>query len=185
MGLGLFTPFGLAGSVFYMLHDMLVKTSLFLVSGVIQRVAGTSDLQRLGGLYEGCPGVALLFLIPALSLAGMPPFSGFFAKLSLVQAGLECGQYGIVALALGTAFLTVFSMTTIWTEAFWKPLPDDAVPLRKTQGQRAGLLLPLVGLTALSVLIGFAAEPVFLLTRRAAEQLMAPRLYIQAVLGGT
>ena len=103
MGLGLFTLNAVAGSIFYIVHHIIVKTNLFLVSGVTRRLAGTYELKKLGGLYSLYPGIAVLFLVPALSLAGIPPLSGFFAKFSLVRAGLESEQYWIVAAALGVS----------------------------------------------------------------------------------
>ena len=88
MGLGLFSSLALAGSVFFIAHNIIAKTNLFLISGLAYRLRGTYDLHALGGLYAAYPVVALLFLIPALSLAGLPPLSGFAAKLILVRAGL-------------------------------------------------------------------------------------------------
>jgi multicomponent Na+:H+ antiporter subunit D len=181
MGLGLFTRLALAGSVFYIVHHIIVKTNLFLVSGVAYRLRGTFELKDLGGLYHAHPLLALLFLIPALSLAGMPPLSGFFAKLALLQAGLERGQYGIVMVALAVGILTLVSMTKIWAEAFWKPAADP--PASGMRSPRA-LLLPIVTLATLTVLIGLAAGPLLALSLQAADQLLNPREYIQAVLGG-
>jgi multicomponent Na+:H+ antiporter subunit D len=181
MGLGLFTPLALAGSVFYIMHHIIVKTNLFLISGVASRIQGTGELKKSGGLYAAYPGLALLFLIPALSLAGIPPLSGFWAKLTLVRAGLETQQYLIVAAALGVSLLTLFSMTKIWGETFWKPSP---VPLPRPQRQPAALVLPIAALALITVAIGLAAEPMFTLAMRAAEQLLNPADYIRAVLGG-
>src|SRR5688572_24676152 len=123
----------LAGSVFYIVHHIAAMTNLFLVSSVVRRLCGTFELKRQGGLYQTQPLLAALFLVPALSLGGMPPLSGFFAKLSLVQAGLGAGRYAIVAAALVVGLLTLFSMTRIWAEAFWKPLPQDAAADPGTQ----------------------------------------------------
>jgi multicomponent Na+:H+ antiporter subunit D len=120
MGLALFTPLALGGAVYFILHNMLVKTNLFLVGGLIERMGGTGDLKKLGGLYRSAPLLAILFLLPALSLGGIPPLSGFFAKLSLIIAGIEVGQYGLVAASLVTGFWTLYSMTKIWTLAFWQ-----------------------------------------------------------------
>jgi multicomponent Na+:H+ antiporter subunit D len=169
----------LAGSVFYIMHHIIVKTNLFLVSGVVRRLGGSFELKELGGLYRAYPGLAILFLIPALSLAGMPPLSGFFAKLALVQAGLGTEQYAIVAVALVVGLLTLFSMTKIWAEAFWKP---SALALANSRERRT-LLLPIALLAALTVSVGLAAEPVFVLATRAAEQLADREGYIRAVLG--
>jgi multicomponent Na+:H+ antiporter subunit D len=191
MGLGLFTVSALSGAIFFMAHVILAKSTLFLVSGVVHRLEGTYELNKLGGLYANYPFLAILFLIPALSLAGVPPFSGFFAKLALVQAGLASGQYLIVAAALGVSVLTLFSMIKIWTEAFWKPLPQTenpsspqpAVIIRK--GGYSLMFLPILALATLAVIIGLSAEAFFQLAWQAAEQLMNPAIYIQAVLGGS
>ena len=93
LGLGLFTPLALAGTVFYLIHHIVVKTNLFLVGGIVRRLGGTLELGSLGGLYRSRPGLALLFLVPAFSLAGIPPLSGFWGKLVLVKAGLDAGHY--------------------------------------------------------------------------------------------
>jgi multicomponent Na+:H+ antiporter subunit D len=189
MGLGLFTQRGIAGSVFYVIEDIVVLTALFLVSGIVRRLGGSYDLKRLGGLYTGAPLVALLFFIPALSLSGIPPLSGFFAKLVLLQAALAAEQYLIVATALGASVLTLFTVTKLWAEVFWKPAPQlDHTPAaagRAMQKQAIPktMLLPIAGLVMLIVLIGVGAEPVFALATRAAEQLLDPTEYIGRVLG--
>jgi multicomponent Na+:H+ antiporter subunit D len=188
MGLGLFTATALAASVFYVVHHIIVKTNLFLIAGVARLVGGSFELKELGGLYRSSPGLAILFLIPAMSLAGMPPFSGFVAKLGLVQAGLEIESYLIVGVALAVSALTLLSMTKIWAEAFWKPAPEGAaVPLEEQRppgrGGRLTLLLPIVALAAITVSIGLLAEPLFTVALEAGEQLMDPNAYIDAVLG--
>ena len=193
MGLGVFTPLALAGSIFYLIHHIIVKTTLFMISGVVQRLRGTLDLRRLGGLAADSPVLAVLFLIPALSLAGLPPLSGFFAKLALVRAGLDAGSYAVVAAALGVSLLTLVSMTKIWQEAFWKPPPSpiagETIPPQGASGGMLGaaaspsLLVPIAALVTLTVTTGLAAEPVFDLAVQAAAQLMDPSAYINAVLG--
>jgi len=188
LGLGLFSPAGLAGSVFYIVHHIIVKTNLFLVSGVAHRLRGTYELKRLGGLYHASPILSILFLIPALSLAGVPPLSGFFAKLSLVGPGLEAQQYAIVATALGVSLLTLFSMTKIWAEAFWRETAkgsgrQDAATASEPNARWSLLLLPIALLATLTVALGLGAGPTFTLATRAGEELMNPAGYIHAVLG--
>lgn len=183
MGLGLFTPLGLAASVFYIAHHIVVKTNLFLVSGVVERITRSADLASMGGLYRTRPQLAMLFLVPALSLAGIPPLSGFFAKLGLVEAGLIRGERLIVGVALGVSLLTLYSMMKIWNGAFWKPAPDEA-PAPQAAVGLTSQLLPIGLLAAITVLIGFAAGPVFTLAQRAGERLINPAAYIRAVLEG-
>lgn len=189
MGLGLFTSQALAGAIFFILHVSIVKVALFLVSGVVERLRGTGKLKELGGLYRTNPGLAVLFMIPAMSLAGIPPLSGFFAKLALVQVALEMQQYAIVITALGVSLLTLFLMTKIWVEAFWKPGPTTSEYMGSEQTQilkksQILFLSPIVLLALVTVLMGLAAEPFFALATRAAEQLLDPSEYIHAVFGG-
>ena len=187
-GLGLFTATALAGSIFYIVHHIVVKTNLFLVSGVVHRIQGTYELKKLGGLYSTRPALSILFLIPALSLAGLPPLSGFVAKFTLVRAGLESHSYILVATALAVGLLTLFSMTKIWTEAFWKETPAslEVMPASSSSEPDVSywlLILPIASLALMTILIGLAAEPVYVLASRAAQQLIDPAEYIQAVLG--
>ncbi len=188
MGLGLFTPAGLAGAVFYIIEDIIVLTALFMVAGVIRRRGGSERFDRLGGLYATAPGLAALFLVPALSLSGIPPLSGFFAKLALLRAGLAAGQYAIVATALVASFLTLISVARIWSEVFWKDAPKDVAPITTARGVLASPALaraPIVVLVALIVALGLAAGPVFDLATQAAGQLSEPARYVQIVLGGS
>lgn len=189
MGLGLHTQLAIAGTLFFMVHVMLVKSALFLVSGLVIRIYGTCELEKLGGLYHGNPMVAVLFLLPALSLAGIPPLSGFWAKLVLVAAGLNTGQYEIIAVALGVSMLVLYAMMRIWNEAFWKnpPLHHGLTggAVSAAAGSRLLLLAPTVLLVALTMVIALAAEPLFGLSLRAAGQLLDPAGYIEAVLGKT
>jgi multicomponent Na+:H+ antiporter subunit D len=184
LGLGLLTTAGLAGSIFYIVHHIIVKTNLFLVSGVVYLLRGTFELKSLGGLYSSNPGLAILFLVPALSLAGLPPLSGFFAKLTIVQAGLQAEQYLLVATALVVGLLTLFSMTKIWAEVFWKQAPAGPNGAQADAKSDAAWLLvaPIIFLAAITITIGLAVEPVYLLASRAAEQLMDPKEYISRVL---
>ncbi len=184
MGLGLFTPLALAGTVFFMVHVIFSKAALFLVSGVVCRIAGTYDLKKLGGLYRTAPGLSLLFLIPALSLAGMPPLSGFVAKLALIEAGLATAQYAVVAVALGVSILTLFSMMKIWTEAFWKNPPEPERPREEKSAAPRLLIAPISALAILIIILGLAAGPLMEIAAQAAEQLLHPEGYVESVLGG-
>jgi multicomponent Na+:H+ antiporter subunit D len=186
LGLGLFTPLALAGSVFYIVHHIIVKTNLFLVSGFVHRLRGAYELKPLGGLLTSRPALSFLFLVPALSLAGIPPLSGFWGKMILARAGLEIDAYIIVAVSLFVGLLTLFSMTKIWSEVFWKNAADPKgfeVPQPPTGGHLLAFLAPIVFLTTLTILIGLFPGPMFSLATRAAEQLLNPEEYIRTVLG--
>ena len=185
LGLALLTPLALAGAVFYLVHHIVVKANLFLIGGVAQRIAGSNDLARIGGLYKSAPLLAVLFLIPAFSLAGFPPLSGFWAKYVLIAAALEDEAWLFAGVALVVGLLTIYSMTKIWAEAFWKPHPEGIEPSldRLDTATRARMLWPIAGLALLTLIIGFFPEPFVQFAERAAAQLLDPSAYIAAVLG--
>ena len=186
LGLALYTPLAIAGSVFYLVHHIIVKANLFLIAGVAERLTGGSDVYRIGGLYAGAPLLGALFLIPAFSLAGFPPLSGFWAKFVLIRAALEIEHWLIVAVALLTGLMTIYSMTKIWAEAFWSPHPDGRVPhLADLPGPaRAALVIPIAALALLTCAIGLFPQPFVAFAEVAANQLLDPAPYRAAVLGG-
>ncbi len=188
MGLALYTPLALIGGVFYIMHHIIVKTNLFLVSGVAHRLLGSYDLKKLGGLYKERPFLAIMFLIPALSLAGLPPLSGFFAKFIIIRAGIEAEAWLITLVALIVGLLTLYSMIKIWAEAFWKAVPEG-VDTSALTGKKAdpGLIymyIPIVLLAICTLLIGLYGQPIYELAEASAAQLLNPDGYIEAVLGG-
>ena len=115
---------GDAAAMFFVLHHSLVKAGLILTAALIFRATGHYDLRRIGGLYACKPWLGVLFLLLALSLVGIPPFSGFWGKYLIVRAALVQGEYLWAAVALAVGALTLYSMLKIWLEAFWKPHPD-------------------------------------------------------------
>ena len=182
VGLALWTPAALAGSILYVLHHMLVISTLFLVSGLFLRQRRTTDLRVLGGMYRGQPVVACLVLVPLFSLAGTPPLSGFIAKLAVVGGMLESQQYLLAAIALAVSLLTVLSMARVWEEAFWKPAPEP--PAGAHQPRLGGAILtPVAFLVTLTLGLTVGADPAYRVATKAAEQLLDPSGYVQAVLG--
>jgi len=185
MGLGLFTVAGLAAAVFYTVHHIVAKTSMFLAGGLIEHVGGSGRLNRLGGMVTTAPVVAVLFLIPALSLAGVPPLSGFVAKLALVDAGVTQRSYVIVAVAILVSLLTLFSMMKIWSGVFWSPADEEPEVRSRVVGPLGGpilMVVPTTVLVALGVAMGLAGAPIWALSQRAATDLLDPGNYIRAVL---
>ncbi len=172
---------GLAAAVFYIAHHIIVKTNLFLIGGTVRAIDGSYKLERLGGLASRRPWLGVLFLIPALSLAGVPPLSGFWAKLGVVRAALETQAYVVVTAALAAGLLTLVSMMKIWNEVFWKPSPAQMRPPTSPPPGLALRLGPSVALALLTVWIGLAPQTLFGWAQTAADQLLHPGRYIQAV----
>jgi len=183
LGLGLFTRVAIAGTVFYIFHNIIVKTNLFLVSGIVKHIKGLYDLKKLGGLYSSQPFLAFLFIVPAFSLAGIPPLSGFWAKFLLVKAGLGLHAWISVSIALLVSLLTLYSMTKIWAEVFWKADPVEQDNSFKKDKAYYSMLLPIIFLAALTVVISLYTEPFLNVAFKCADQLLNPSHYIQAVLG--
>ena len=179
--LSLLTPAALAGTIFYVLHHIVVITNLYLVSGVLLRLRRTTDMAGLGGLYRDHPVFSALAMIPIFSLAGVPPLSGFLGKLAIVDGAFAAGAYGVGALVLAVGLLTLLSMGRAWADSFWKP-SDDANDLA-TPGTQ--FLVAIAALSLLTVAMTIGAEPLFELTTRSAQQLLHHEEYVRAVQGGT
>jgi multicomponent Na+:H+ antiporter subunit D len=185
LGLALFTVAGVGAAILYLINQIVLKSTLLLGAGMVDHAAGSSRLAEIGGLARRFPVLGWLFLLPALSLAGVPPFSGFVAKLSVIDAGFGIGSWAAVGVALGVSVLTLYSMTKIWGGAFWGEVevvaePGDAVSARHggTWPMLASTGALVVGTLALAVLAG----PLFGLCERAAADLLDPAAYIQVVL---
>lgn len=126
LAIALASPAGQTAALFYTIHHIVVKANLFLIAALIWRATGSYDLRRIGGLYAARPALALLFAVPALSLVGIPPLSGFWAKLLVLQEAVDQSRIAWTVLALLVSVLTLYSMMKIWLEAFWKPHPEPA-----------------------------------------------------------
>lgn len=184
MGLGLFTAAGIGAAVFFLVHTILVKVALLFVNGIVYEVTKTNNLALMGGLYRTRPLLAWLFLVPAFSLAGLPPFSGFFAKLALARAGLETSQYVIVAVSLLASTLTLYAMSRIWNEAFWKKSPPGEMGRGQDRtGSLAALTAPTAAAVVLMIGLSLGAGLVMSVSLQAGGQLLDPAQYINTVLG--
>ncbi|MET0764124.1 MAG: Na+/H+ antiporter subunit D [Blastococcus sp.] len=158
-GIALATASGLAGAIFYVAHHIAIQTTLFLVAGLVERQGGSTSVDRLGGLAKRSPLLALLFFVPAMNLAGIPPLSGFIGKLGLLEAGVADGSPLALTLVAGgvlTSLLTLLAIARVWTRAFWRP-PTQA-PADDTAAAAASDAGSSRGSGAEPVLVG-AADP--------------------------
>jgi multicomponent Na+:H+ antiporter subunit D len=182
-GLALSSRAGLSAAIFYVAHHITVQTALFLVVGLVERRGGTTSLDRLGSLARLAPLLAALFFVPAMNLAGIPPFSGFLGKVGLLQAGVADGRplaWILVAGGLLTSLLTLYAVVKAWNKAFWQDAP---APLPKVRMPR-GMLASAGVLVSVGVVIAVAAGPLYRYTDVAADYLRARDPYISAVLSG-
>jgi len=179
LALGLFTPVSLMAAVFYIAHHIVVKASLFLIGGVAALLNRTDDLGRMGGLWREVPWLGLLFLVQALSLAGLPPLSGFWGKYLIVVEGLGTGEYVLVGVSLVASVLTLFSMLKIWLAAFWGS--GEGVVVRRDDARWRPLAWVCGGMAAVSLAIGLGAEGLARVARVAADAALDQAGYVQAV----
>jgi multicomponent Na+:H+ antiporter subunit D len=188
-GIGLATDAGLSGAIFYVVHHIIIQTTLFLAAGLIERRGGTTTLDRLGGLARLAPVLGVLFFLPALNLAGIPPFSGFLGKLGLLQAGVAADgvlAWLLVGGSVVTSLLTLYAIGRVWNLAFWRT-PREQEPAAASPV--TGRVLPrlMVGATLALVVLGngltVVSGPLFDVTSRAAAELRDREPYVRAVFG--
>ncbi|MGO1316862.1 MAG: Na+/H+ antiporter subunit D [Cellulomonadaceae bacterium] len=180
-GISLMSETGLSASVYYVVHHITVQTTLFLVVGLMERIGGTTSLEKLGGLAKAAPLLAVMFFIPAMNLAGIPPLSGFLGKVGLLQGGVEQASalsYTLVAGGIVTSLLTLYAIVKAWNKAFWQPPAQEIAPSRLPLGM-AG---PTIGLIGLGLCLTVFAGPLYGYAERAGSDLMARTPYVEAVL---
>lgn len=180
MGLALSTPEGLGAASFYLIHDIIVKGAVFLLAGVIAVAAGSADLTKIGGLIRTHPVLAVIFLGAGLSLAGLPPFSGFWAKVLVADAAFDGAKPVLGGIALGTGLLSLMCVAKIWMEAFWKAAPEG---MRVTARLPRVMVVPATLLVLVSLAIGVYADPLIELANAAGAGLADPSAYVETVLG--
>ena len=199
-GVAVANQLGLTATLFYVVHHITIQTTLFLVTGLIEYRTGSANIERLGSMAKISPLVAILYLIPALNLGGIPPFSGFIGKVGLIEGGVVNGSglaWVMVAASVVTSLLTLLVMMRIWSRVFWRPIEDSEdpamrgleeaelveakkPPLRKDS---PGLVAPTVALVGVGVALTVVAGPLFDFTEKAANDMIHRTPYIEAVMG--
>ncbi len=186
-GLGLNTELAFVAVIFYLIHDVIVKSNFFMISGIILKMRETVDITRLGSLLKDYPKFSFMVALVLFSLIGIPPLSGFWPKVLLFQETFKQENYVLLAALIVASFVTLFAVIRIWSEAFWKESPKpiteeiDHFASFPLSGKIA-LIAPVIGLTAVSLFIGLNANNVFKLAEKAAYEMKHPEIYINNVL---
>lgn len=180
LGIAGMHPSGVTGTVAYLLSDMMVVTALVLAAGEVERVTGETELSKMGGIYRNYPGLAVVFLVVALSVAGFPPLIGFWAKVALLQGLIEAGQWQIgVAALLGSA-VVLLGVSQVWSRGLWKGTTIG----ERGEGRDLRMAVPVGSLVLLIAAISLVPGPLFSLAERSANQLLDLELYRNVALGG-
>ncbi len=176
-GLAIFNQDALSGSIYYLIHDMIIKAALFLIVGVIVYVAGTSDLRKMGGLIHNYPLLGWILFISAFVLAGIPPLSGFIGKILLIKGSFANDEIVIVVIALLSSLLILYSIMKIFIQGFWGDKQENL-----SKKSIKGFLSPIIFLLCISIFLGVGAEWVYPNVELISEYLLDPEIYINSVL---
>lgn len=186
LGVALFTPLGLAAGIFYLLHHMIVKSSLFLSAAAVETRYGTDTLNELKGRVGREPLLTVVFGVAALSLAGLPPFSGFFAKLMLITGAVDAGQIVAAVLALAVSLVTLMSMLKIFIAVFAPTVTGtfrtEGRVIARAPATPLRLVAPGAVLAVITLALGIGAQGLFDLATVAAAGLLDTGAYVEAVL---
>ncbi len=186
-GIGIGSVLAITGVIFYLFHDIIVKTNLFMVAGLTHRMTGTSSIRDLGGIYDKYPMLALLMAVPLFSLVGIPPLSGFWPKIGLISAGFTDHKWIISGLIILGSFFTLIAIAKLWAEVFWKPSKEIYARPNFTFWNKLGVkrkllyLVPIGFLAALSLFIGLGAGVIEPVAERVALELSDTMIYVNAV----
>ena len=181
-GLALGSETGLTGAVFYAVHSMVVMTALYFLAGIVGRRMNGFSLATAGGLYSQAPWLAGIALVLLLSVSGLPPFSGLWAKVYLVKASLDVGAWWLAFAILLTGLLTTIAVGRTFAFSFWRERQaDDGEGSEAPAGTSGFVTASLVALTALTVAAGLYPEPLIQVSDRIASELLAPAGYVDTV----
>ncbi len=198
VGLAIFTQFSLAAGIFYMIHHIVTMAALLLTSGAIEQTYGSGRYERLAGLARRDPWIAVVYAFALLSLVGLPPSTGFFAKIGLLQAAAGAGGWQAwfyITVVCVAAVGTLFAMQRLWSGVFWGPSmenyrPEDPnggrakrVPLPRDLKVRWNLAAPGAFLVGVQLVFFVLAGTLIPVAQRAADNLTNLEPYVTAVLG--
>lgn len=177
LGIGLSSSVSISGTIFYMLHHMIVISSLFLIAGRMIQITGTNDISKMGNLWKQSPGLGVLFLLQAFSLIGIPPFSGFWGKLMIILSGVNVMQLIPTFSLIIASILTLLSMIIIWFSAFYKT--DSTIKLNLAPNKPTMTAISI--LVFVSVSMGLGANIMTRTSFLASDQLFDSAGYVESV----
>lgn len=178
-GLAIFNATAIEGAIYYLVHDMIVKALLFLLVGATIYLSGTARLEQMSGMIRNYPLLGWLFFITMVSLAGIPPLSGFIGKVYVAQGAIESSAFVLLAVTLISSIFVLYSLLRIFRNVFWGETiisKDSMIPMKK------GMIIPCALLAMATLTLGLGVEGIASVVADAAATLMNPEIYIDAVL---
>ncbi|WP_345741963.1 proton-conducting transporter membrane subunit [Serinicoccus marinus] len=198
LGLLLFTQFSLGAGIFYTVHSIVTMGALILGAGAIEQVYGSGRYERLSGIIRRDRMLTIGYALALMSIVGLPPSAGFFAKVVLVQASAQAGgawQAVFVTLICIGALGSLVAMQRLWVGVFWGPDMEDYLPDSPETGRgpktkltddvrvTPRLMAPMAVLVVTQLAMFVLAGPLMEITTRAATGLVDLAPYVEAVLG--
>jgi len=169
------------GGLFHLINHAAFKSLLFLSSGAVQHATGTRDMKQLGGLRESMPVTSWTINLGTLSIAGVPPFSGFWSKLIIIIATIKAGHYVVAAVAMAFAFVTLAYYVKVQREVIFGSVTKLVEKAREVP---ALMYVPLIILAIVCVGFGLLYPVIGArILEPARDALMNGTQYIQLVLG--
>ena len=179
LGIGLGTPLGILGGLFHLFNHSVFKSLLFLNSGAVDYALQTRDLQDMGGLKEKMPVTANTNLIASMSIAGIPPFNGFWSKLLIILACIQSGRMIYALCAVVASILTLASFMKVQKYAFFGLLREKWQKIKEVPWT---MQLSMIALAVICIIGGLLLTPLFKpFLESAANVLLAGKGYQEAV----
>lgn len=179
IGLVAGTPEALSGSIYYLVHDMIVKALLFLVAGTFVFLVRTNQYDEVSGAIRNYPVLGWTYFGVMLSLTGIPPFSGFLGKMLIGQGAIDANHLLLIFIGFLSSLFVLYSLLKIFLESFWGETmisKENETPLPK------GLIIPSLILLFATIALGVGAEGIAEVVTNATKTLLNPSIYIDAVL---
>lgn len=181
-GVASFSTIGLTGSIYYLVHDIIIKALLFLLGGTIIELTGRSKLNNIKGLIRLYPQLGWMFFIAGLSLAGIPPLSGFLGKVFVTKGTFLTGHFWLGAIGLITSLFVLYAIIKVFMNVFWG---NTDFSKKEKLGLYKGVMLPIGILTFITIALGLGTEVIHEYIDIAVETLINPSIYIEAVFKDT
>ncbi len=179
LGIGLGTPLGILAGLFHLFNHSIFKSLLFLNSGALDYSLGTRDLKDMGGLKEKMPVSANTNLIASMSIAGIPPFNGFWSKLLIILACIESGKIIYAIFAVIASILTLASFMKVQKYAFLGKLKEKWLNVKEVP---RAMQISMVALAIICLVGGLLVMPLFKpFLQSAADALLSGNGYKDAV----
>ena len=176
LGIGLATPLGLVGGLFHLFNHSIFKSLLFLNAGAVEWATGTRDLRQMGGLRRRLPVTSGTTLVASMSIAGIPPFNGFWSKLIIILAAVEAQRYGYAVCAVVVSVLTLASFMKVVKYAFLGATPERWKNVREVPHlmKAAMIVLAVICVVGGALLLPAVGEPYL----SSAAEVLKPGLWV-------